>query len=130
MSKDIIIAFIVLGLFAFILTGLGFLTVAIFDITEGKTPRIVPGTRNPDTVDFITNVLPKVSPTPIPTAQLEAIIAAIPTKPQVTEYISNGEQIIGLSGTKLLFSKISLITIWVIIAIGILLGSYKILFGF
>ena len=121
--------FIFFGLFVLVLTGLGILTVAIFGITEGKSPRVVPGTRNPDTVDFVTNVLPIVSPT-IPKRDLETIIAAIPSTPQVTEYISNGEQIISLNGTNLKFTKISLIIIWVIITIGILYGSYKIVFKF
>ena len=129
MQKDIIIGFIILTLLVLILTGLGILTVAIFDITEGKTSRIVAGTRNPETVDFVNNVITKVSPPPTPT-QLAAIISAIPTAPLATEYIGTGEQIIGLNGTNLLFSKISLISIWVIISIGILFTSYKILFGF
>jgi len=130
MAKDIIIAFLIFGLLVLIVTGLGILTVAIFGITEGKSPRVVPGTRDQNTIDFVTNVLPKVTPTAPSPTQLAAIIAAIPTAPQVTEYISNGEQVIGLNGTNLLFSKISLISIWVIITIGILFGSYIILFGF
>jgi len=129
MSKDIIIAFLLFGLLVLIITGLGILTVAIFGITEGKSPRVVPGTRNPDTVDFVDNVIPNVSP-PISSETLKAIQNAIPKTPEVTQYISNGEQIIGLNGTNLIFSKISLISIWVIITIGILYGSYKIIFPF
>jgi hypothetical protein len=124
--KEIIIGFIVLGLFIFILTGLGILTVAVFGISEGQTSRVKP--ESPETKDFITNVLPNLLT--IPPEKLGTIIAAIPTKPQVTEYIGIGEQIIGLNDTNLMLSKISLITIWIIIIIGVLFGSYKILFKF
>jgi hypothetical protein len=128
MENAFIIAFILFGIFVMIVTGLGILTVAIFGITEGQTSVVKAGTRNPETVKFVTNVLPKVSPPPTP-QQIAAILSAIPTEPQVTEYISNGEQIIGLNGRNLMFTKVSLITLWVIITISILYASFKILFG-
>jgi hypothetical protein len=130
LETNLVLAVILIGLIILIVTGLGILTVAIFGIKQGQTPLIIPGEQNAETVKFVTDLLPIVIPKPSDPLQYTKIIASIPTRTSTSINVNTNEQIIGLDGTNLLFSKISLISFWVIITIGLLYISYNILFGF
>ena len=130
LEKKIILAIIIIGLIVLVVTGLGILTVAIFGIKPGQTPLIIPGTQDPGTIEFVNKLLPIIIPNPTNTSQYQQIIASIPTQTATSINVNTDQQIISLDGTNLLVSKISLLAFWVIIIIGLLYISYKILFGF
>lgn len=90
--------FLLIGIIVLALTGLGILTNALFNISPIKTSG-----QDPLILDFIEK------------NKLSSNTLVVPTIPNAVE---TGNYTINLAGANLIISKIGLITIWVIMAIG------------
>ena len=89
------------GCVILLLTGLGMLTTAIFEISQYKKKGITPDTQKE--LDKIT----------------EEDVKETMTKLLTTNIPEPGVYIINLSGTSLVVSKITIITIWILIIVGL-----------
>ena len=102
---------IVVGFIILVLSGLGVLTVAIYGIESGQTT----------TTQQQQDILNYIKTKPITaTYTKEMQDAEIKSTPTVPSSIDNGTKIIKLTEPNLTISKISLITFWILITIGIL----------
>jgi hypothetical protein len=89
------------GCVILLLTGLGILTTAIFEISQYKKQGITPETQK---------ALDKIK---------EEDVKETMTKLLTTNIPEPGVYIIDLSGTSLVVSKITIITIWILIIVGL-----------
>jgi hypothetical protein len=125
--------FIVFGLFIFLITGLGILTKEIFEIKPDTTTvfvAAVAGTKNAGLVEYIKK---RPLDEKYTKEQQDKEIADIPetgAEAATTKEVSNGQYLINLKGSNLTVAKISLMSFWIFIILGILYGSYRILFKF
>ena len=106
MSVGLIVGVIIFGFVVLVLTGLGILTKAIFEIEEGKTLG--------QDADIVAKIKSIPTSALLSQAQIEAIAVLYPQ----TKNIGTGENIIKLEGANLTVAKISLITFWILIIIG------------
>ena len=102
------IYFCLFGYLILVLTGLGILTKAVFNISSGTTMGSV---ANQSVLDYI-NIKPLA--TNYSAVDKANEIAAVP---KITIPQSNNDTLINLSGTDFMVSKIALISVWILIII-------------
>ena len=108
---------IIFGFLILALTGLGILTTAIFEIKQGTIAKTIAGTQDPKIVEYVTN---KPTNATYTDDMRKAEKTAIPTAPSTSIDEGTGEYIIKLKDPNLTVAKISLITFWILIAIGVI----------
>ncbi len=109
MGLTIVFGIVIFGFVILVLTGLGILTQAIFAIS--------PGTVSGQDPVAIANIKKTPLKDGVTQQTIDTIVASYPLS---SNSIETGQYIIDLKGSNLIVSKISLITFWILIIIGVL----------
>ena len=110
---EIIFIIILVGYFILILVGLGFLTYGMFNLTTGTVPKII----NDASIENYIKTKPTASNYTEKDREAEA-----KTIPTIETAVPNGDIVISLDSSRTIIAKITLISLWIFIGIGVIMS--------